>query len=882
MLHYDYDAVGPSAESDELWSAYRFINQRFAEAISEIYEEGDLIWVHNYHLMLLPSLLRESLWYAKVGFFWYTPFPSAEIFRIVPRRTELLQGVVGADLIGFHSYDYSKQFVASCTRLLGLDGNPNWIEADPRTGRRCELGIYPGGIDVRALKNHVTSKQVKARIAELRARFEGRRIVVGVDRLDDCFTGIPLKLLAFEQLLQNHPDLRGEVVLVEVAMLPKQGKNVASYRAQQIQVNELVGRINSAFGTFAFSPVHYINTEMPPAEVHALMSVGHVCVVSTVRDGMGLVPHEWTVCQHGTHKGPIVLSEFAGAAHSFATALHVNPWDVDDMAAKIKVALDMGAASRSTRNEAAYRFVTSHTASLWGCNFLEDLEQSDGAQTGTGSAATPVLDTAIVRNGYMRSSAQPSPVSSSNVLSSMNSSFSQTGVSPRVQAEKLSGVLINSFATSPRLGGVSPDRHKPGKLSDLLTSGDGTILNSMSTPPDKIESSWISPEATRHLMKKKRSNLMVIDLDGTLVAYQAIAKLGAPPQHVLDILQALKEASTSNFILVVSSRDRNTVMQWLGDLDIFLAAEDGAFFKAPGSPWTSLFRDTSGLSYLHHPPLNGQYSPTSGSMSDEAELVGGLKENGVREARNQVSTSANESTRLRSDTAEDNRNRKPSLGPPGSQQKGSAQSIMSLSNDASITSESAVLDWKSQIMPVMVHFAERTPGVVIEEGDASLTWHYVDSDTDFGRWQARDLYKHLESFLLQRQNIDLVSEEGRRRWIKVRPQGVDKTLAVVKTLEHIRDFGQEKRGTEDALLEENMAPSVDFVLCIGDDRADEGMFEFFRDQKGLEDLGVHCSPSRIFTCRVGSSATAASWFLESPQRVVEVLEELAQCQLPRS
>lgn len=889
LLHNDYNAVGTFGSSDEYWSAYRFVNQRFAEAISEIYEDGDLIWVHDYHLMLLPSMLRESLWYAKIGFFLYTPFPSAEIFRILPRRTELLQGVIGADLIGFHSYDFAKQFVASCTRLLGIDGNPNSIDADPRVGRKCELGIYPSGIDVRALKNHLSSKLVKSRIAELRARFESRKIVVGVDRLDNCFAGISLKLLAFEQLLVRNPDLKGKVVLVEVAMLPKQGKKVSSYRAQQIQVNELVGRINSSFGTFASSPVHYINAELPPWEIHALMSVGHVYVMSAVRDGMALIPHEWTVCQHGGHKGPIVLSEFAGAAHSFATALHVNPWDVDDMAAKIKVALDMGAAARNTRNEAAYRLVTSHTAALWGFNFLEDLEQSDGAQLKSGSSGTPVLDISSVRVGYLGSSTQPSPVTSSNRLSSMNTAFSQTGRSPRIHPDMFSALRTSSgssqwLATSPELRG--------GKLNEFL-NGDGMLKGTIVSPTgDRSDTLWLSPDAMRQVKRKKRSVLFILDLDGTLVPFQAIAKLGAPTQNVLDILQALKDASPYSFILVLSSRDRDTVMKWLGDMDIFLAAEDGAYFQASGTAWTALFRDTSGPNFLQHHASSGQFSSASfgsnGHQSSASAGSGGDTESEYEMAENGENAEPKEGRQIGAETfnirqnfsADEERVEKTALSSKGSKIRGSTQSITSLSNDAGITSESAVLDWKSQILPVMQHFAERTPGVVIEEGDASLTWHYADADTDFGRWQARDLYKHLESFLLQRQSIDLVSEEGRRRWIKARPRGVDKTLAVVKTLEHIRDTFQIKLEGREASTEDEAAPSIDFVLCIGDDRADEGMFEFFQDQNRLDKLGVHCAPKRIFTCRVGSSTTAASWFLESSQRVIEVLESLAQCKLP--
>lgn len=881
LLHYDYDAVGPS-DSDQFWNAYRYVNKRFAEAISEIYQEGDLIWIHDYHLMLLPSILRESLWYAKIGFFLYTPFPSAEIFRVFPWRSALLHGVIGADLIGFHSYDYSKQFVASCTRLLGLDGNPNWIEADPRTGRKCELGIYPSGIDVRALKNHVSSKTVKSRIAELRARFEGLKIVVAIDRLDETFGGIPLKLLAYEQLLTKYPELKGKVVLIEVAMLPNEGRSVASYRVQQMQVNELVGRINSSFGTFAFSPVHYINTEIPPSEVHALMSVGHVCVVSTVRDGMSLIPHEWTICQYGGYKGPIVLSEFAGAAHSFSTALHVNPWNVDEMAAKIKVALDMDVVSRNTRNEAAHRFVTNHTAAQWGLNFLEDLDLAHGAYEGVGIAATPMIDVGLVRQGYLGSSTQPSPVSSSNVLSTLGSTLHHSGLPPRAGGEIGTSPVGNPFILSQRLSGTFPEK-KEGRFSDGPPVHNGDLMiNQIIPSPEKNDTvSRYSPDLLKNAKKRTKCNLLVLDLDGTLTPFQAISKLAAPTPQVIEVLKELKAASVCNIILVISSRDRITVSQWLEDVDVFLAAEDGAYLRPPGGTWRPLFRDTSGQNYLLHHTSSGQFSNGSADGFDPASVAMEIPINTVGKPDQHPDTNMHVEPNDRpQESINKTRAKQATLETTGTAQKGSSQSIIALSNDTSINSESTAPDWKSQVLPVMQHFAERTPGVVIEEGDASLTWSFVDADTDFGRWQARDLYKNLESFLLQRQNIDFVMDEGRRRWIKVRPHGVDKTLAVIKTLEYIRDSSNSKDWQSDATAEENSTKFIDFVLCIGDDRADEDMFEFFRDQKRLEENGVHCIPTKIFTCRVGSSATSATYCIESSQKVLELLEDLSLSKAP--
>ena len=198
LLHYDYSGVA-SDNLEEQWESYQKINLKFAEAVTEVYEEGDLIWIHNHHLMLLPAMLRQRLSTAKIGFFLHTPFPSAEIFRILPYRCEVLRGVLGADLAGFSTWDYSKQFIRSCVRLLGLEATPKLVEVEPFGAAVCRTGIYPVGIDVRTLKSHIGSKKVKKRIGELNERFQGKKIIVGVDRLDDCYSGIPLKLLAFEE-----------------------------------------------------------------------------------------------------------------------------------------------------------------------------------------------------------------------------------------------------------------------------------------------------------------------------------------------------------------------------------------------------------------------------------------------------------------------------------------------------------------------------------------------------------------------------------------------------------------------------------------------------------------------------------------------------------
>lgn len=961
LMHHDYQAVD-IPDLVLYWDAYQVVNARFAEAVSEICEDGDLIWVHNFHLMLLPAMLRETVWYAKIGFFLYTPFPSAELFRILPYREEILRGIIGADIIGFHSYDHVKQFVTSCRRQLGLDATPSEVIADAQSGRICKVGVYPGGIDVDSVHAHISSKLVKSRVAELRARFEGFKLIIGVDRLDDCFAGLLQKLLAFERLLSDNPHLVGNVVLIQAAMLPKQARSSSSYREQRVLLNEYVTRVNSTFGTWAYSPIHFINVLLDPAEIHALMCVGHVCVVTTVRDGMGLVPHEWTVCQHGSYNGAIVLSEFASAAHSFATALHVNPWDVDAVATKMKLALELSDTSRQIRNEAAYRFVTSHTAIQWGSNFLDDLDGIDNiASSGTaGPSERPPLDTSIMMRAYLETLLISSPTSSATGLSSMSGVASQSTPHFIYGEKHLASVARNGLREIFGTVGVShqpPNVKSPNKDSNLLKPPSHGSIDEDDQPPS-LSTDGVKPSITPKLT---RVCLFVLDLDGTLVpSYSHSGKL-AIAQRVVDLIQGLVEASPHNHVLLMSSSGRQRLHETFGHLRVFLAAEDGAFLKAPNAnSWTVLFRDPAlqdfGQSAKSSPGntiVNGSQYGTSKLMSGGIQTLcssagvlisavsksiytdngggdvkifdsntslindGSIVPDGKRDSRDDFENTilagtvqafgnlkrishksgkeTTESNQVDQSVSEDvdysDRDTKPttdgSVNAVQSEENGSYgdDAASAPSGPASLSSHTSfssvelgqgeygqLVSWKENVLPVMEHFAERTPGVIIEQGEAIMTWHYDDTDENFGEWQARHLFKHLESLAVRKLAISLLSEDSDRRWIRVRPKDSDKTKALTLVVKRLHEQKSECGGKF----------QVDFVLCVGNDRADEGLFEVLTDSLRAGRIGIRCKPERIFTCRVGSARggprTSARTFVETPARVVQMLE--AMCGTP--
>ena len=352
------------------WSAYQEANELFARVILSAYQPGDAVWCHDYHLMLLPSKLKEEYPSMKVGWFLHTPFPSSEIYRMLPVREELLLSVLAADLVGFHTYDYARHFVSACSRILGFEGTPEGVEDN---GNFTRVAAFPIGIDPGRFTQALETERVQAHIYELRQRFQGRKVMLGVDRLD-MIKGIPQKLLGFEKFLSEHPEWRDRVLLVQIAVPTR--TDVPEYQRLTSQVHEIVGRINGRFGTLGSVPIQHLDCSLAFTELCALYAVTDVCLVTSLRDGMNLVSYEFVSCQ-SKNAGVLVLSEFAGAAQSLgAGALLVNPWNVNDMAAAIEDALTMPEAERRERQRQNFTHVTIHTAQAWADTFVSELNDT--------------------------------------------------------------------------------------------------------------------------------------------------------------------------------------------------------------------------------------------------------------------------------------------------------------------------------------------------------------------------------------------------------------------------------------------------------------------------------------------------------------------------
>ncbi|WP_163996333.1 bifunctional alpha,alpha-trehalose-phosphate synthase (UDP-forming)/trehalose-phosphatase [Pyxidicoccus caerfyrddinensis] len=378
LCHYMVDRI-PRQDRD--WEIYRKVNERFADLVVRHYQPGDTIWVHDYQLMLVPGLLRQRLPDARIGYFHHIPFPSSEIFSTLPRRQALLRGLLGADLIGFHTVSYVRHFSGALMRQLGLDTDIDRVIWD---GREVRVGAFPMGIDAAAFESLANDPGVLEEVATLRRKAEGQRILLGIDRLDYT-KGIPRRLLAVQRVLEREPAWRGRLRFIQVAVPSR--TQVEAYAAYREKVDELVGRINGLYGGVHNVPVHYLYRSFNEKQLVGLYRAADVMLVTPVRDGMNLVAKEFCASRPD-EDGVLVLSEFAGAAAEMDSALIVNAYDVEAIADAIEEALELSEDERRKRMRALREGVKSHDVHWWTSSFLNRLQSLPStAERKTGGGA---------------------------------------------------------------------------------------------------------------------------------------------------------------------------------------------------------------------------------------------------------------------------------------------------------------------------------------------------------------------------------------------------------------------------------------------------------------------------------------------------------------
>ncbi|KAK3221591.1 hypothetical protein Dsin_008616 [Dipteronia sinensis] len=370
------------------WQAYVAANKVFADKVMEVINpDEDYVWIQDYHLMVLPSFLRKRFHRIKLGFFLHSPFPTSEIYRTLPVRDEILKSLLNCDLIGFHTFDYARHFLSCCSRMLGLnyESKRGYIGLD-YYGRTVSIKIQPVGIHMGQLQSVLSMEETAVKVKELKERFDGKFVILGVDDMD-LFKGISFKFLAMGKLLEQNPNLRGKVVLVQITNPARSsGKDVQDV---ENEINRIADEINTKFGKPGYDPIFNVKGPVSTQDKVPYYAIADCCVVNCVRDGMNLVPYKYTVSRQSSpvldkflgtaddeKESVIIVSEFIGCSPSLSGAIRVNPWNVDAVADAMSSAMRMSGWDKQMRHEKHYKYISSHNVAYWARSFDQDLERS--------------------------------------------------------------------------------------------------------------------------------------------------------------------------------------------------------------------------------------------------------------------------------------------------------------------------------------------------------------------------------------------------------------------------------------------------------------------------------------------------------------------------
>ncbi|KAG8894560.1 hypothetical protein FRB99_001137, partial [Tulasnella sp. 403] len=399
-LHYDVpDAPKTRANlyDSKDFEQYAAVNEKFAEAIISTYQEGDIIMVNDYHLMLLPQLIRDRIPTATIGFFLHVTFPSSEIFRCLAARQHLLRGMLGADLIAFQTHNHMRHFRQTVHRILSLEALPKGIQLE---NSFVDVQALPMGIDLASLYQKRKDPEVSQWVEILRQRYAGMKLIVGRDKLDEV-QGVRQKVLAFETFLERNPEFQGKAVLIQIALsTTSENETIASDK-----LSTAIASINSRFSSLSYTPVVLLHTnELNFSQYLALLTVADAFLVTSLREGMALRTHEYIECQE-ERKRPLILSEFTGSYSfsGFRSCFVVNPYDVINTAKAIKDALAISDEEATSRWQDLHKHVVSQTAQAFVTSFLTRLQRAHAEHTQRPWASIPTLPTSSILTAYKSS-----------------------------------------------------------------------------------------------------------------------------------------------------------------------------------------------------------------------------------------------------------------------------------------------------------------------------------------------------------------------------------------------------------------------------------------------------------------------------------------------
>lgn len=498
---------------EEHWKSYLRVNEIFSDGLMEILHEDDLVWVHDYHLMLLPKLLRDRGCPAPIGFFLHIPFPSYDVFRLIPRtwRREILEGIVGADLVGFHTFEYTQNFVQAVMRVLGYEHNLGQISLPTHLAK---AETFPMGIDFEKFFTAATTPEVLQRQKNLAASLGTSRVILSVDRLDYS-KGIINRLEGYELLLERYPEFHTKVVLIMVVVPSR--VMVDQYERMKKQIEEAVGKINGKFGAVGWTPIVYQYRSVPFPSLASLYSISDVALVTPLRDGMNLVAKEYIATRTGG-TGVLVLSEMAGAAKELGEAIIVNPNYREEIAEALREALTMPSEEQKRRNRIMQARLRRYTVSRWADEFIQRLTEMKSVQ------------------------------------------------------EKFFAKLL-------------PASVRQKLLKDY---------------------------------RQSQKRLVLLDYDGTLVPFERYPGLARPDTTVLTLLDKFV-ADSKNTVVLISGRDKETLQQWFGHMNLNIVAEHGIWVREVGREWALLKQQTNDWKSSVYPIMEIHADRLPGSFVEEKE-----------------------------------------------------------------------------------------------------------------------------------------------------------------------------------------------------------------------------------------------------------------------
>ncbi|KAI9728949.1 MAG: hypothetical protein M1828_000034 [Chrysothrix sp. TS-e1954] len=519
VFHYQIpDHPKSKAYEDHSWIYYVKVNEAFAAKVVQNYKHGDVIWIHDYHLLLVPALIRKSLPDARIGFFLHTAFPSSEVFRVLAARKQLLEGVLGSNVVVFQTHEYVHHFLQTCSRLLVVEATEFGVQLDDHF---VDVQCIPIGVIPNQIETFRGDQAVVQWIDTVEQKYKGKKLLVSRDKLDNI-RGIKQKLLAYERFLETNPDLRENVVLFQVA-----ATTALEGSSKDTTVSDIVTRINSQFSTLAHQPLVFLKQDIAFAQYLALLSVADVLLVTSLREGMNLTSHDYIICQNGnttTEKrhGPLILSEFTGSAALFrGMDIAVNPWDYNQIARAIKHALSMSSDEKALRHSELLKIVMENDGASWILHLGEALERAYEDHQIRDAMAIPRLSVPTLCEQYKASASRCFILDYEGTLAFWGSPGKAVFTSPERVISVLSDLMLASdlnivyvasartpaelehlFRQLPTLGLIAENGCfvRPFGGDEWIDIGDTSIsasswkegvLDMLSYYNERIEGSWI-------------------------------------------------------------------------------------------------------------------------------------------------------------------------------------------------------------------------------------------------------------------------------------------------------------------------------------------------------------------------------------------------------